>query len=268
MEQALKALEAQRKRDLEDWMDKNGLDVVAFPAQGDTGLADLEFDIDSTTHSLQNGVKYSHGNRAIRHLGVPTVSVPMGIMSEKKMPVNITFAGKAYEDTKLLEYAYAFESATKRRVPPPLTPALPTDVTAQAFPSPPNDKPITKSITAVVESLDDSVYAENELSLTIRGIFHEPASETLIQVFVDGHEVYNAIVENTEWSFWTAHPVKRPEVLGWSLKPLAKRDLMVVVVVKRHVGDEGIKKQANLLWVPVDKAVEVSVGDFAKPGCL
>lgn len=261
MEQALKALEAQRKRDLEDWMDKNDLDVVAFPAQGDAGLADLEFNIDSTMHSLQNGVKYSNGNRAIRHLGVPTVSVPMGVMSEKKMPVNITFAGKAYQDTKLLEYAYAFEHATKKRVPPPLTPALPTDVIAHAFPLPPDDKPIIKSVTAVAKPVDASTYADNELSLTVHGTLHEPASENLVQVFVDGYAAYTAMVENAEWKFWTAHPVKRPEVLGWDLKPLPKRDLMVIVVVKRRVGDEVIKKDAKLLWVPVDKAAEVTVGD-------
>jgi hypothetical protein len=36
---------------------------------------------------------------------------------------------------------------------------------------------------------------------------------------------------------------------------------MVIVVVKRHMGDEGIKKDAKLLWVPVDKAAEVTIGD-------
>ena len=44
----------------------------------------MEFEYESTKHSLTNGVKYSNGNRAIRHLGVPTVSVPMGMMEKKK----------------------------------------------------------------------------------------------------------------------------------------------------------------------------------------
>ncbi|KAI0576345.1 GatA Asp-tRNAAsn Glu-tRNAGln amidotransferase A subunit [Pyrenophora tritici-repentis] len=79
MSQALSALEAQRKRDLEDWMDELGLDILAFPTQGDVGLADLEFVAKSTRHSLQNGVKYSNGNRALRHLGVPTVTAVRGV---------------------------------------------------------------------------------------------------------------------------------------------------------------------------------------------
>ncbi|KAF1980131.1 amidase signature enzyme, partial [Bimuria novae-zelandiae CBS 107.79] len=127
LDQVLPALEAQRKRDLGDWMYDLKLDCIAFPSQGDVGLADLEFDLESARHSLQNGVKYSNGNRAIGHLGVPTVSVPMGIMEKRQMPVNLTFAGKAYEDGKLLTYAYAYEHKSKTRVPPPLAPHLATD---------------------------------------------------------------------------------------------------------------------------------------------
>lgn len=128
MSQALPALEAQRKRDLEDWMDTKKLDLVVFPANGDVGRADLEEDEESARLALRNGVKYSNGNRALRHLGVPTISVSMGIMEDTKMPVNLTFVGKAYDDRKLLEYAYAFEQRSKRRVEPPLTPDLKSDI--------------------------------------------------------------------------------------------------------------------------------------------
>ncbi len=121
--EALHALEAQRKRDLEYWMEQHNLDVIAFPAQGDVGFTDVETNFENAKHSLLNGVKYSNGNRAFRHLGVPTVSVPMGMLSDKQMPMNITFLGKAYTDTTLLSYAYAFEQFTRKRVPPPLTPA-------------------------------------------------------------------------------------------------------------------------------------------------
>jgi Asp-tRNA(Asn)/Glu-tRNA(Gln) amidotransferase A subunit family amidase len=255
MEQALKALEAQRKRDLEDWMDKNGLDVVAFPAQGDVGLADLEFDIDSTTHSLQNGVKYSNGNRAIRHLGVPTVSVPMGVMSQKKMPVNITFAGKAYEDTRLLEYAYAFEQATKRRIPPPLTPALHTDFIKQAFDLPPGDQPMIKSVTAVSSATAGLTI---HVSMTPYGESNEPSSTMSLEVFIDGEAVFQESANKLEWKVRLSDQVMRPEVLGWDLKPLRKRDIMVIVVAKRQLGGEAPQREARVLWVPVDAAGEVS----------
>lgn len=125
--EALPALEAQRKRDLEDWMDSNGIDVVVFPANGDVGKADLDTNDESARHALQNGVKYSNGNRAIRHMGVPTVSVTMGLMEASKMPVNLTFAGKHGQDSDLLRYAYAFEQQSRRRVAPPLTPVLQSD---------------------------------------------------------------------------------------------------------------------------------------------
>ncbi|KAK3678382.1 hypothetical protein LTR78_001679 [Recurvomyces mirabilis] len=125
--EALPALEAGRKRDLEDWMDANGIDLVVFPANGDVGKADLESNGESARHALQNGVKYSNGNRAIRHFGVPTVSVTMGLLSKSCMPVNLTFAGKHGQDSDLLRYAYAFEQRTKRRIMPPVTPALTSD---------------------------------------------------------------------------------------------------------------------------------------------
>ena len=126
MKEALNALEAQRNRDFEDWLDEKGLDFVVFPANGDVGKADVDANIESARHALLNGVKYSNGNRAVRHLGVPTVSVCMGEMEKEggDMPINLTFAGKAYEDEKLLKWASAYENQSRNRVPPPLTPVL------------------------------------------------------------------------------------------------------------------------------------------------
>ena len=128
LEQALNALEVARKRDLEDWLDARNCDFVVFPANGDVGKADSDVNDESSKQAWTNGVKYSNGNRAIRHLGVPTVSVPMGIMEdETNMPVNLTFAGKAYDDTNLLSYAYSYEQGSKKRRAPGLTPPLETD---------------------------------------------------------------------------------------------------------------------------------------------
>jgi Asp-tRNA(Asn)/Glu-tRNA(Gln) amidotransferase A subunit family amidase len=101
--------------------------MIVFPANGDVGKADLEENLESAEHALRNGVKYSNGNRALRHLGVPTVSVTMGIMEGKGMPVNLTFAGKVGSDGDLLSWAYEFEQKSRRRVAPPLTPALLSD---------------------------------------------------------------------------------------------------------------------------------------------
>jgi Asp-tRNA(Asn)/Glu-tRNA(Gln) amidotransferase A subunit family amidase len=122
--EALPALEAQRKRDFEDWLDAEKLDFVVFPSQGDVGRSDVEENLESARYAMSNGVKYSNGNRVLRHLGVPTVSVCMGIIEDKGMPVNLTFAGKAYADDKIMGFARAYELGSKRRIPPPAMPVL------------------------------------------------------------------------------------------------------------------------------------------------
>ena len=79
-------------------------------------------------HALQDGIKYSNGGRALKHLGVPCITLPMGLMASKQMPVGITFATKAYADNDLLRYAYAYETISRKRTAPLLAPALSTDL--------------------------------------------------------------------------------------------------------------------------------------------
>ncbi|KAL2202770.1 amidase signature enzyme [Sarocladium strictum] len=127
LEDAVKGLEGMRKVLLEDWLTSLGCDCVAFPAAGDVGPANADSDFEGARLAWQNGVMYSNGNRAMRHLGIPSVSVPMGIMETKKVPMNITFSGRAYDDLRLLQWANAFEARTKHRQAPKMTPALSTD---------------------------------------------------------------------------------------------------------------------------------------------
>ena len=68
--------------------------------------------------------QHRHGNLAIRHLGVPTVTVPMGVMADIGMPVGLTFAGRAYDDSALLRLASAYEATGSKRLIPPRTPPL------------------------------------------------------------------------------------------------------------------------------------------------
>jgi amidase len=122
--EAMRGLENLRKVDFEDWMKTNTLDLVAFPAQADVGRADTNMVDASFEDANRNGVYFSHMNHAIRHLGIPSVSVPMGLMSDIGMPMNLTFIGAAYTDPQLLQYAYDYEQKTRNRVPPKRTPAL------------------------------------------------------------------------------------------------------------------------------------------------
>lgn len=125
--EGLRGLEATRRLDLEDWMDNLGLDAVLFPTVADVGPADADVNEASADIAWSNGVWVANGNLAIRHLGVPTVTVPMGVMADIGMPVGLTFAGRAYDDSALLRFAAAFEATGSKRVIPPRTPPLPSE---------------------------------------------------------------------------------------------------------------------------------------------
>ncbi|WP_223622316.1 amidase [Microbacterium sp. EST19A] len=123
----LRGLEETRRLDLEVWMDEQGLDAVVFPAVADVGPADMDVNTASADLGWRNGTWIANGNLAVRHLGIPTVTVPMGLMADIGMPIGLTFAGRAYDDTRLLRLAAAFEAAGApgtRRTPPPRTPEL------------------------------------------------------------------------------------------------------------------------------------------------
>lgn len=124
LEEGFRGLEATRKADLEDWMDALGLDAVAFPALADVGPADADVNPASADLAWRNGVWVANGNLAIRHLGIPTVTVPMGIMADTGMPAGLTFAGRGWDDNALLALAVAFEATGPYRQPPPRTPEL------------------------------------------------------------------------------------------------------------------------------------------------
>ena len=120
-------LEETRRIDLEEWMDEHGLDAVVFPAVADVGPADMDVNEASADLGWRNGTWIANGNLTVRHLGIPTVTVPMGLMADIGMPIGLTFAGRAYDDTALLRLAAGFEAIGapgERRTPPPRTPPL------------------------------------------------------------------------------------------------------------------------------------------------
>lgn len=117
----LRGLEETRRVDLEAWMDRLGLDAVVFPAVADVGLADADVNPESARHAWRNGTWVANGNLAIRHLGIPTVTIPMGVMTDIGMPVGLTIAGRAYDDSALLRLGAAIEALSPRRIPPRMT---------------------------------------------------------------------------------------------------------------------------------------------------
>jgi amidase len=124
LEEGLRGLERTRRVDLEEWMDGLGLDAVVFPAVADVGPADMDVNPASAELGWRNGVWVANGNLAIRHLGIPTVTVPMGLMDDIRMPIGLTIAGRAGDDVALLRLGCAIETLTPERPVPPRTPAL------------------------------------------------------------------------------------------------------------------------------------------------
>ncbi|GAA1686362.1 amidase [Microcella alkalica] len=111
VEAGVRGLEEARRVDLEAWMDDLGLDAVVFPAVADVGPADADVNPASAELAWRNGTWVANGNLVPRHLGIPCVQVGMGLMSDIGMPVGLTFAGRAYDDARLLGLAAAFEAS-------------------------------------------------------------------------------------------------------------------------------------------------------------
>ena len=120
----LAALEETRTRDLDDWLAANGFDAAIFPTLTDVGPADSDVNPESADLTWRNGVWVATGNLAIRHLGIPTVTVPMGTADDIGMPFGLTIAGAAYSDAELLRLGSIFEAINPVRTFPQRTPEL------------------------------------------------------------------------------------------------------------------------------------------------
>lgn len=132
--EGVRGLDATRRLDWDDWLAAEGLDAIVFPAVADIGPADADVNPASAELAWRNGTWVANGNLVWRHLGIPTVQVPMGLLADIGMPIGLTFAGRGWDDLRLLAFGAAFEASALRdgsalgatRVPPALTPELPS----------------------------------------------------------------------------------------------------------------------------------------------
>ncbi len=120
----LRGLETTRRVDFEDWLTAQQLDFLVFPAVADIAPADADYNPRSADIAWRNGTWVANGNQAIRHFGLPTVTVPMGVLSDIAMPIGLSFVGRAYDDANLLACAYAYEQKSAGHCAPARTPAL------------------------------------------------------------------------------------------------------------------------------------------------
>jgi len=233
---ALQALEAMRKKDLEDWMTENNYDAIVFPTNGDVALADADESYESMISALRDGVKYANGGRSLKHLGVPCITVPMGSLTDEKMPVGLSFCGRAYDDSTLMSYAYAYEAASKRREAPPLAPLLSSDEVsvANSKPQPPTMMtPVltVTSTTAVKEDERDS----DVRSVKVTGTCHLGTSTgdgVSLKVFANGEPTNAVSWEGSSW-VWTGRltrPKSNDRYLALAKVP---RDQFLIVLIAK-----------------------------------
>ena len=101
-----KMLKATREDGIDKVMDENRLDAILAP----TGSPAWKTDLVLGDHFVGG----SSSPAAVS--GYPAITVPMGFI--EKLPVGVTFFGRAWSEPLLLEIAYSYEQGTKHRKAP------------------------------------------------------------------------------------------------------------------------------------------------------
>jgi amidase len=225
----LRGLEATRQIDLEDWMTANRLDAVVFPAVADVGPADADVNPESAALAWRNGTWVANGNSVIRHLGIPTVTVPMGTMAGIGMPVGLTFAGRAYDDSALLSFAYAFEASGERRMTPPRTPELVGEYAAVR-----NGVPTLGDEPRVVLAAT----AQNDASMTtihVTGTVSAPDGIRDLSVFVNGSQLRPTLAGNSFEATTTVNAAEHQALHSEWREPYGS---IVLAILTDEAGDQ------------------------------
>ncbi|MBI5600949.1 MAG: amidase [Gemmatimonadetes bacterium] len=88
-------------------MAKHRLDAIVLPSNQPAWTTDL-----------LNGDHFTGGDTTYAAVsGYPSITVPMGMVLDV-LPVGVSFIGRAWEEGRLISYAFAFEQATKARKSP------------------------------------------------------------------------------------------------------------------------------------------------------
>ena len=99
-------LKATRKDGIDKIMNKYNLDALVSPTGSPAWKTDLIL-----------GDHFVGGNSSLAAIsGYPAITVPVGFI--KNLPVDITFFGRAWSESVLIEIAFAYEQGTRHRKPP------------------------------------------------------------------------------------------------------------------------------------------------------
>ncbi|KQR18822.1 amidase [Agreia sp. Leaf335] len=182
LEAGLRGLEKTRQVDVEEWLTNEMFDAVIFPTASDVGPADADLTEASADIAWRNGVWVSNGNLVPRHLGIPTVTVPLGLMTDTGMPVGVTVAGSAHTDPRILQLASAIENVRRRRVTPPRTPALDDEALFSSHVAPSASALAVRIDSVDIERHDDDATVRFVATIT-------DGAADLCAAFVDGRSI-------------------------------------------------------------------------------
>jgi hypothetical protein len=174
----------QQKNALEDWMDAQGLDVIAWPMWPNKG---------PTTGSII-------GRDIVNFMHTPNVTVPIGVLqydADRSEPLTMDFGGRLFDDKKVLAIAYAYEQATHHRYPPPLAPALEGEVFDWQVRrvrrwAKQDDVPPVLSINKTIKGGKKEVYS-------LQGAITDKSGIDLLEVSVGG-ELLASSVKGKDWA--------------------------------------------------------------------
>lgn len=118
--QVLKNTEETRQAVL-TLMAERQLDALVYPT-GDLHPAFIAPDI-ATNPDVVGDTRAGSNRTLASVLGFPAITVPAGF-TDDRMPVGLEFMGRAFDDGKIMGYAYVYEQATRHRRTPASTPPL------------------------------------------------------------------------------------------------------------------------------------------------
>jgi amidase len=157
---AIAGLDRARRELFEDWLRREGIDVVAFPANSDIAPYDADVDQEAARAAWADGAVFSTTNHVLRRVGIPSVTIPMGTMADTGMPVGATVCGPAWSDAHLVDVAAALEARLAPRTPARLpdvaglgTSRSPASTHSIAVPEPTG--PVTATLTGTATIDDD-----------------------------------------------------------------------------------------------------------------
>ncbi|MBZ9918271.1 hypothetical protein LB517_14495 [Mesorhizobium sp. BR1-1-12] len=109
-------------------------------------------------------------------------------MADIGMPVGLTFAGKAYDDERLLRIAGDYERSTRRRTRPPRTPELADDVFSRRPTQAGNGEAPALAIKLAAETRDSGDQDEIVITLDLP-VDATETEHACIKVHVNGEAV-------------------------------------------------------------------------------